>query len=194
MKKTVVTPISQYVCPANMDHRHTCDNDKFVFRCNACHWPDEKTYTSDVDVYYPRPSWDSVWMDVVNSISERSCDDKLKVAAIIVSDDNSQLMSLGYNGNYKNGPNERESNKPGESGFIHAEVNALIKLDFNSHKKKNMYITHSPCRECCKLIVNAEISKVIYGEQYRDKSGLKILEECGIEVVHHDPSITKTSK
>jgi len=129
-----------------------------------------------------RPSWPEIWMSIAHTISQRSYDQRLKVGAIIVSSDNSQMLSVGYNGNYKGGPNAQESLEPGQSGFIHAEVNALVKCDYNFHKKKNMYLTHSPCRNCAKLIVNAEISTVIYDIPYRDISGLEILTSVGINV------------
>jgi len=129
-----------------------------------------------------RPSWPETWMSIAHLISQRSYDPALKVGAIIVSEDNSQMLSMGYNGNYRGGPHERESQTPGQSGFIHAEVNALVKCDFNFHKKKHMYLTHSPCRHCAKLIVNAEISTVIYDIPYRDISGLEILTSVGISV------------
>ena len=129
-----------------------------------------------------RPSRPETWMSIAHTISQRSYDQRLKVGAIIVSADNSQMLSMGYNGNYRGGPNVQESLEPGQSGFIHAEVNALVKCDYNFHKKKHMYLTHSPCRNCAKLIVNAEISTVIYDIQYRDISGLEILTSVGINV------------
>lgn len=129
-----------------------------------------------------RPSWPETWMSIAHLIAQRSYDPSLRVGAVIVSDDNSQMLSMGYNGNYRGGPHQRESNEPGQSGFIHAEVNALVKCDFNFHKKKHMYLTHSPCRTCAKLIVNAEITKVIYDTPYRDTSGIEILTSVGIDV------------
>lgn len=132
-----------------------------------------------------RPCWDETWMSIAKTIAKRSYDPRLMVGAIIVSDDNTRLLSLGYNGNYKGGPNEPDSFNPGQSGFIHAEVNALVKCDYNFFRKKIMYITHSPCVSCAKLIVNAEISRVVYGEEYRDKSGIDLLHACGIEVIRH---------
>jgi dCMP deaminase len=129
-----------------------------------------------------RPTWPQVWMKIAWNISERSYDPRLKVGAIVVSDDNTRLLSLGYNGNYRGGPNEAESDQPGQSGMIHAEVNALIKCDYNFNRKKIMYLTHAPCVSCAKLIVNADISSVIYDFEYRDMSGLKILRNSGIEV------------
>jgi dCMP deaminase len=129
-----------------------------------------------------RPTWDQVWGDVVNTIARRSADPTFKVAAIIVTDDNTQLLSLGYNGDHMGGSNCRESEVPGESGFIHAEVNALIKLDFNSPKKKKMYVSLSPCKMCAKAIINARIDEVIYSEEYRDTSGIDLLRRAGIKV------------
>jgi dCMP deaminase len=129
-----------------------------------------------------RPTWPEIWIGIAKLVAQRSYDETLKVGAVVVSEDNSQMLSMGYNGNYKGGPHERESEQPGFSGFIHAEVNALVKCDFNFHKKKHMYLTHSPCRNCAKLIVNAEIDKVFYDIQYRDTSGLEILTSAGIKV------------
>ena len=122
-------------------------------------------------------------MSIAREISKRSYDPILKVGAIIVSEDNTRMLSVGYNGNYKGGPNVRESDEPGLGGLLHAEVNALVKCDFNFHKKKYMYVTHSPCRHCAKLIVNAEISRVIYGELYRDISGIELLKSADIDVL-----------
>jgi len=129
-----------------------------------------------------RKSWNEVWMEMAHAVSNRSYDPRLKVGAIIVSDDNTQMLSLGYNGNYSGGPNEPESLEPGKSGFLHAEINALIKCDFNFHKNKIMFITHSPCRQCSKAIINGRISKVIYDIQYRDTTGIEILKASGISV------------
>lgn len=128
-----------------------------------------------------RPSWDSVWANVAESISKRSYDPRYQVGAIVVTSDNTQVLSVGYNGNYSGGPNQVDSDSPGESGFIHAEINALLKLDYNNPKDKVMYLTLSPCKMCSKAIVNSGISEVVYLEEYRDLTGLKILEESGVK-------------
>src|SRR5574341_1137981 len=73
-----------------------------------------------------RPTWPETWMAIAHVISARSYDPRLKVGAIIVSADNTQMLAGGYNGNYAGGPHEHESPEPGQSGFIHAETNALI--------------------------------------------------------------------
>lgn len=136
-----------------------------------------------------RPTWPETWMSIARVIAERSYDPRLKVGAIVVSSDNTQMLSGGYNGNYAGGPHEHESPEPGMSGFIHAEVNALVKLDYNFSKEKHMYVTHSPCRMCAKLIINAGIKKVVYGEAYRDLSGIVLLGNVGIQAQPFDLAV-----
>jgi dCMP deaminase len=138
-----------------------------------------------------RPSWHETWMSIARTVAERSYDPRLKVGAIIVSDDNTRLLSLGYNGNYRGGPNVPDSVDPGQSGFVHAEVNSLVKCDYNFNRKKVMYLTHSPCSQCSKLIVNADISEVVFDEEYRDLTGLKILEHGGVTVNRYSDLIVR---
>ena len=128
-----------------------------------------------------RPTWDNVWMDFAKSVSKRSYDPRHRVGAVIVTNDNTQVLAIGYNGNYSGGPNKVESIDPGCSGMIHAEINALIKLDYNNPKRKKMYVTLSPCRDCAKAIVNGGIDEVIYDEEYRDISSLDIFKDADIE-------------
>jgi dCMP deaminase len=131
-----------------------------------------------------RPSWNEIWKRFAIDIAKRSPDPKFQVGAVIVSDDNTQVLALGYNGDHKGGPNCRDSLETGKSGFIHAEVNALIKCDFNNPKAKKMYLTHAPCPVCAKCIVNAGIEQVLYINDYEpDMSGVKILRDCDVSVV-----------
>ena len=113
-----------------------------------------------------RPKWDNIWMDFAKNISRRSIDPKHKVGAVIVTEDNTQVLSLGYNGDHKGVPNGRDSLEHGHSGLIHAEINALIKCDYNNPKSKKMYVTLSPCEVCAKAIINAGIKEVIYLKEY----------------------------
>lgn len=129
-----------------------------------------------------RPSWDQIWMDFAHTISKRSIDPRFQVGSVIVTEDNSQVLAVGYNGDHRGGPNEVESVEPGMSGLLHAEVNCLIKCDFNHPKKKKMYLTLSPCKMCAKAIINGGITEVIYSEEYRDRSGIELLVSSGITV------------
>ena len=71
-----------------------------------------------------------------------------------------------------------------KSEVLHAESNALAKLakSNNSGQDADIFITHSPCLECAKLIYQSGIRHVYYGEHYRDTAGLEFLTRSGIEV------------
>lgn len=141
-----------------------------------------------------RVGWPETWMSVAHVMARRSYDPRLKVGSIVVAEDNTSVLSLGYNGNAKGMPNVPESLEPGMSGFLHSELNCVIKLDFNFPKKKHMYCTHSCCRACAKVIVNAGISTFVYDQMYRDASGLDILRSCGVEVLSLEQAILKSKQ
>ena len=69
-----------------------------------------------------------------------------------------------------------------------AEANAITKLARSSNNSdgSTLYVTASPCIECAKLIIQAGIRRVVYGEQYRLTDGIELLQRAGIEVVYRD--------
>ena len=129
-----------------------------------------------------RPEWDEIWMTFAKNMSRRSYDPRHQVGAVVVTEDNTQVLSVGNNGNHSGGPNEVESQEPGQSGMLHAEINALLKMDYNNPKRKIMYVTLSPCRMCAKAIINSGIDEVVYDEEYRDTSGVDLLRSSGVVV------------
>ena len=133
-----------------------------------------------------RPSWNKIWMQMAETIAQRSHHPTFKVGALIVTSDNTQVLSLGYNGNAAGMSNVPQSEEPGRSGLLHAEINALLKLDYNNPKDKVMYLTLSPCENCAMAIINSGIKKVVFKQKYRDDSGIKMLKNAGIEVFKLD--------
>lgn len=67
---------------------------------------------------------------------------------------------------------------------LHAESNAIAKLakSHNSGAGADLFVTHSPCIDCAKLIVQSGISCVYYAKDYRDDAGIKFLKKSRIEV------------
>lgn len=126
--------------------------------------------------------WDDIWMRLAYDISSRSSDPRLKVGAVIVTEDNESVLAIGYNGDEKGGSNKPDSLEPGCSNFIHAEVNAIAKMNYNDPRPRKIYVTHAPCPVCARLIINANIKKVIYCYPYRSEKGLDILKERGIDI------------
>ena len=98
-----------------------------------------------------------------------------------------KIASFGYNGSYAGAPinphtgTEEESLEPGQSGFIHAEVNMIAK--FREHDPHNyiVLLTLSPCKMCTKILVNSGFRYIYWIEDYREKDHLRIFDECGIK-------------
>ena len=67
---------------------------------------------------------------------------------------------------------------------VHAETNAIAKCAkwCTSTENATIYVTLSPCIDCAKMIVQTEISRLVYYEEYRDLSGIKLLLQAGIKV------------
>jgi dCMP deaminase len=67
---------------------------------------------------------------------------------------------------------------------LHAESNAIAKLARSSESGLGsaIFITHSPCIDCAKMIYQSGIKEVYYAVDYRSKDGIEFLEKCGILV------------
>ena len=128
-------------------------------------------------------TWDAVWIDIAIRIAKESRDERFKVGCVIVPDDNSQILSLGINGNARGLPNVPDSTEPGKSNWLHAEQNAYFKLDYRAPGNKTLYVSHSPCLMCAKGAIQCNIKRVVYEIEYRDLSGLDVLRSVGIDVV-----------
>ena len=116
---------------------------------------------------------------------------RLKVGALVVKDD--RIISIGYNGMPKGWDNNCETEQ--EDGTIktkpevlHAETNAIAKLARSNESglDADLFVTHSPCLDCAKLIYQAGIRRVYYSVNYRDDSGVNFLKNSGVEVEQLD--------
>lgn len=129
-------------------------------------------------------------MDTAKRFAELSHARRLHVGAIIVKDD--RIISIGYNGMPAGWDNDCEdivvdgicSYLKTKPEVLHAETNAIAKLakSNESGDGADLFVTHSPCLECAKLIYQSGIRRVYFGEHYRDDSGIKFLQNGGIEV------------
>ena len=115
---------------------------------------------------------EEMFMRITTLISQRSTCSRLRVGTIITNRDMTNIISMGYNGNYTGGPNECDHDEPGNCGCIHSEINALIKCQ---SRPEVMFVTQSPCLNCAKSIINSGITSLYYGNDYRKNDGLKLL-------------------
>ena len=120
--------------------------------------------------------------------AENSYCRRRKVGALVVKD--KMIISDGYNGTPSGFEDvcEDEGNitKP---YVLHAEANAITKLARSSNNSdgSTLYVTASPCIECSKLIIQAGIKRVVYGESYRLEDGIALLRKANIEVIQLNP-------
>lgn len=129
-----------------------------------------------------RPGFDEIYMNLAKLLSLRSTCLRSKVGCVIVSEDNQRVLAVGYNGSYKSGPNKCDSDEPGNCGCLHAEENAIIKLNTCENIRKILYTTFMPCVMCAKRIVNADIKEVVYLNDYRKLDGISILTKSNVKV------------
>lgn len=128
----------------------------------------------------------NIFKKVLLNIKDLSNSSTTKVACMALRKDFSKIASFGYNGSYSGaGINEEtgteeESLTPGESGFIHAEMNMIAKFKEYDPENYIVLLTLSPCKMCTKILVNAGFKHVYWIDEYRDTSHLSIFEKCNI--------------
>ena len=128
-----------------------------------------------------------LYMKFAEDVSELSYAERLKVGAVIVKDD--RVISFGYNGMPSGWENECEyiddnGKTITKKECLHAESNAIAKLAKSpeSGLGASLFITHSPCMECAKLIHQTGISAVFFKHRYRDESGINFLDKSDIYI------------
>ncbi len=120
--------------------------------------------------------------------SENSYCERRHVGALVVKD--KMIISDGYNGTPSGFENICEDADGVTKPYVlHAEANAITKLarSNNNSDGSTLYVTASPCIECSKLIIQAGIKRVVYGEKYRLEDGINLLKRAHIEVVYLNP-------
>lgn len=136
----------------------------------------------------------SAYMDVAARFAKLSSARRLQVGAIVVKDD--RIISIGYNGMPAGWDNNCEYEVVVEAEIgediilktkpevLHAESNAIAKLArcSESGEGASIFVTHSPCIDCAKLIYQSGISHVYYRNSYRSGDGIEFLNKCGVKV------------
>lgn len=135
-----------------------------------------------------RASWDEYFMNIARAVATRSTCSRKHVGAVIVRD--KVILSTGYNGSIRGLPHCDEVGHMLEDGHcvrtIHAEANAVIQAATHGTRIEGagIYVTASPCWNCFKMIANAGIERVVYGEFYRDERIFDVARELSIALIH----------
>jgi dCMP deaminase len=128
--------------------------------------------------------YDKAYLRLALSWAQLSHCSRKKVGAIIVKD--SIIISDGYNGTPAGFDNSCENEEGNTHWYVlHAEANAILKVarSSNNCKEATLYLTHSPCKDCSKLVLQSGITRLVYQEAYKDTSGIDFLKNAGLEVV-----------
>jgi dCMP deaminase len=132
------------------------------------------------------------YMKTAETFAECSTARRLHVGAVIVKDD--RIISIGYNGmpiGWDNNCEEELKWPNGEIKFLttkpevlHAETNCVAKLakSTESGLGATMFVTHSPCLDCAKLVYQSGINTIYYRNSYRNEDGIQFLEKAGVKI------------
>lgn len=137
-----------------------------------------------------RSDWDGYFMEIAKVVSSRATCDRKLVGAVIVRD--RIILSTGYNGSVRGLPHCSEVGHMMEDGHcvatIHAESNAILQAARSgvSIEGATIYTTASPCWPCFKMIANAGIRRIVFGEFYRDARIFDIARRLEIQLVGID--------
>lgn len=126
---------------------------------------------------------DELYLRVAFEVSGCSYAKRLNVGAVIVRGD--RILSEGFNGTPKGFPNVCEDDHNHTLPYVlHAEANAIAKLTRSTESSEGatIYVTHAPCVECAKLIIQSGIKRVVYCNAYRIADGIDLLRRAGIKV------------
>lgn len=130
-----------------------------------------------------RPSFQSIYLKLAETLSARSTCKRLQVGTVITSTDFRKVLAVGYNGNATGLPNSCDRDEPGNCGCLHSEENAVINCDAPRHVEKYVFVTHLPCMACAKRLINlGNVKGVFYKEEYRLRDSVTVLESVGIRV------------
>ncbi len=128
---------------------------------------------------------DERYMRMAQIWAENSYCKRRQVGALLIK--NQMIISDGYNGTPSGFENQCEDENDHSFAYVlHAEANAISKIarSGNNSEGATLYVTASPCIECAKLIIQAGIVRVVYGEEYRIMDGVDLLRKAGIIVDH----------
>ncbi|MBF6571032.1 MAG: cytidine/deoxycytidylate deaminase family protein [Candidatus Binataceae bacterium] len=148
-----------------------------------------------------RPSWDQYFMTITRQVAERSTCLRAKVGAVIARD--RSILATGYNGSPAGLPHCTdvgcliyESKTPdGELELncfrtIHAEINAITQAARNGAaiRDADIYVTHTPCIHCLKVLINTGISTIYYGQPYKLQTVAELLKYSRVRLVQVPPA------
>ncbi len=145
-----------------------------------------------------RPGIDEYFLKIAMVVGERSTCLRHHVGAVAVRD--KHILATGYNGAasglkdclelgcLRDKMNIESGTRHEICRAIHAEQNVIIQaaLHGTNLAGATIYVTHSPCILCAKMLVNAKIKRYVTFGSYADESFIDLFKEAGIEFEMHE--------
>lgn len=154
------------------------------FLCETCH----KASKSNGN----RPTWDEYFIGLATVAATRATCDRKHVGCVIVRDRN--VLATGYNGSIAGLDDCDVKGHLIENNHcvrtVHAEMNAVAQAAKNGQRidGSTAYVTAFPCWNCCKVLLNAGIIRIVFDEAYRpDPKVAKACGEKGVNLVQTSP-------
>lgn len=136
-------------------------------------------------------------MNIATEVATRATCDRKHVGAVVVRD--KSILATGYNGSVRGLGHCDDEGHLMEDGHcvrtVHAEANAIVQAARNGMRIEggSIYVTASPCWGCFRLIANAGIVRIVFGEFYRDQKIFDVSQKLGIELVDFSKAVAATS-
>lgn len=133
-----------------------------------------------------RPSKNQNYMDIAQTIAERSHDAQTKVGAVLVNNVSGAIVATGYNGFVRGAPDDKlPTTRPEKYEYIlHAEQNLIANSARHGISMDNcsLVCTLSPCKLCMRMLLNCGITKVIAKDLYKDFNDILQMQDIKVEV------------
>ena len=148
-----------------------------------------------------RPDWDDYFMEITHVVARRSTCLRRKVGTLLVRD--RRILATGYNGApkglahcadlggcYREKHNIPSGQRQELCRAVHAEQNAIIQAAVHGVKLEKgvtCYSTTQPCVTCAKMLINANVSRIVYEGEYPDPLARQMLQEAGVKLQRYEP-------
>lgn len=167
--KVIYTPTEEIVKIVKTDYLNGVVEIEFEKGMQVVGMETIKSLDGNEPVKNRRVSWDEYFMDIAQTVSSRATCDRLHVGCVIVKD--KRIVSTGYNGSVTGQQHCDEiGHYYNEQGrcvrTIHAEQNAILYSNREELQGSTAYVTHQPCENCAKLLVQSGVSRIVYKHKY----------------------------
>ncbi len=148
-----------------------------------------------------RPAWDDYFMEICHVVAKRATCLRRKVGALLVRD--RRILATGYNGppkglahcDERGGCLRQQRGIPAGERLelcraLHAEQNAIVQAAIHGVALEGpvtCYVTTQPCVTCAKMLINANVTRIVYEGDYPDELSREMLAEAGVELVRYRP-------